>query len=135
MVAMDGEKMSKSKGNLAFVRDLIPKYGGDALRLYLLSEPYRQPFEYFERDLAAAAADWTTIAAAADGPTDESPTPAGEATEHRVIAALDEDLNTPLALDAVRTLAADIQRSNHAGDRTALRSVLSTIGFRIAAPA
>jgi L-cysteine:1D-myo-inositol 2-amino-2-deoxy-alpha-D-glucopyranoside ligase len=42
MVRMDGEKMSKSLGNMVFVRDLLRSYSPDALRVYLLGHHYRQ---------------------------------------------------------------------------------------------
>ncbi|MDQ3881249.1 MAG: cysteine--tRNA ligase, partial [Chloroflexota bacterium] len=41
MVHHEGEKMSKSLGNLVLVRDLLVDYPGDAIRLYLLSHHYR----------------------------------------------------------------------------------------------
>ena len=56
MVRMDGEKMSKSLGNMVFVRDLLAEATVDALRLYLLSHHYRSVFEWSAADLGAAAA-------------------------------------------------------------------------------
>ena len=83
LVWMDGEKMSKSIGNMVFARDLIAKYGADALRCYLLGFPYREQLEYFERDMDAAARRWQRIAAACAkraGETDEEDaTPAQKA--------------------------------------------------------
>jgi len=46
MVRMDGEKMSKSLGNMVFVGELLKAFPADAIRLYLLSHHYREPFEW-----------------------------------------------------------------------------------------
>ena len=45
---LDGDKMSKSKGNMVFVRDALRRVSADGLRLYLLSKHYRRPFEHDE---------------------------------------------------------------------------------------
>jgi len=43
LLNMDGEKMSKSLGNILYIRDLLKEYPGEVLRLSLLSSHYRQP--------------------------------------------------------------------------------------------
>lgn len=55
MVALDGEKMSKSKGNLAFVSRLVAE-GADplAIRLALLAHHYRSDWEWSDAELSAA---------------------------------------------------------------------------------
>jgi L-cysteine:1D-myo-inositol 2-amino-2-deoxy-alpha-D-glucopyranoside ligase len=55
MVAMDGTKMSKSLGNMVFVRELLNEYSADAIRLYLLSHHYREDFEWDPSELDRAA--------------------------------------------------------------------------------
>ena len=42
-LTVDGEKMSKSLGNILYIRDLLKEYNGEVLRLALLSSHYRQP--------------------------------------------------------------------------------------------
>ncbi|MPZ13401.1 MAG: cysteine--tRNA ligase [Chloroflexi bacterium] len=133
LVAMDGEKMSKSRGNLAFVRDLLPIHGADAVRHYLLGYPYREPFEYFEWDLAAAAGRWERIRAACEGPTDGSLTGNGRRLRDGALAALDDDLSTPLAVASISELSEVVRRDQMGGDRAALRELLGLLGFRIGA--
>lgn len=61
MVEHEGEKMSKSLGNLVMARDLLKEYTADALRLYMASHHYRQPWRYAADQLAQAqqlAARW-----------------------------------------------------------------------------
>src|SRR5215469_12611276 len=55
MVELDGVKMSKSLGNLILVRDLLPEYSPDAIRILLLNHFYREPWSYAVEDMRAAA--------------------------------------------------------------------------------
>lgn len=41
MIKVDGAKMSKSLGNVLFIQDLVEKYGGNQMRWFILSSPYR----------------------------------------------------------------------------------------------
>src|SRR5579883_1241280 len=92
MVRLNGEKMSKSLGNLVLARDLLRDYSAAAVRLYLLSFPYREGWDFEASALPERAALATRIAAvpALD------PLPASG--EDPFFAALDDDLNTPVAL-------------------------------------
>jgi len=130
MVYMDGEKMSKSLGNMAFVRDLAPRFGADALRWYLLGFPYREQFEYFESALAKSQRDWDQVAAHTK-PAEGNPSAQGEALRQRALAALDDDLDTPNALAALRDLATLVSHEGNPGDRAILRSLLTMLGFRL----
>lgn len=98
MVGYDGEKMSKSKGNLVLVSKLREQ-GVDpmAIRLVLLAHHYRSDWEYTDADLARATerlAAWRSIA--------NNPTafPADE-TVQAIRDALRDDLDAPSALAAV----------------------------------
>lgn len=55
MVYQDGEKMSKSLGNLTLVSNLLKDYTPDAVRILLESHHYRYPWECFPDDLKLAA--------------------------------------------------------------------------------
>jgi L-cysteine:1D-myo-inositol 2-amino-2-deoxy-alpha-D-glucopyranoside ligase len=95
MVGLDGEKMSKSRGNLVFVSALRRK-GVDpaALRLALLSQHYRTDWEWTPAVLAAAEARlarWRQAVRRASGP------PGGRVLD-AVRAAVADDLATPRAL-------------------------------------
>ena len=54
LLNMDGEKMSKSLGNIMYIRDLLEDYDGEVLRLALLSGHYRQPLNFTKDTLAQA---------------------------------------------------------------------------------
>jgi L-cysteine:1D-myo-inositol 2-amino-2-deoxy-alpha-D-glucopyranoside ligase len=96
MVHMDGAKMSKSLGNLVFVSELRKEHDPMAIRLVLVAEHYRSPWEWHEGRMVAATARlerWTE-AGDGDGALDE------------VRAALDDDLDTPSAVVAIDAAAA-----------------------------
>ena len=98
MVGLDGEKMSKSRGNLVFVSRLLAA-GTEpaALRLALLASHYRRDREWTQEVLAAGEARlarWRSGVARPTGPD-------GAAALARVRAALAADLDTPAALAAV----------------------------------
>lgn len=54
MVSYKGDKMSKSLGNIVLVSDLLKKYSPNAIRLMLLLNHYRKPWEYIEKQMKNA---------------------------------------------------------------------------------
>ena len=104
MVGLDGEKMSKSLGNLVFVSRLVA--GGEdpmAVRLALLAHHYRDDWEWTEAGLAAARdrlSRWRE--ATASGPPGNSDIfPSGEAVLAGVREHLADDLDAPGALTVI----------------------------------
>ena len=111
MVAWQGHKMSKSRGNLVFVSALRHS-GVDpmAIRLALLAHHYRADWSWTEQGLEGAVkrlALWR-MAAGAVGGSDVT------ATLERVRAALASDLRTPEAIDAMDAWA--MANADGAGD-------------------
>ena len=111
MVHQDGEKMSKSLGNLTLVSDLLKDYSADAIRVTLLSHFYRCPWECFPEDLQVA----TELVARLQ----QVRTLVGERTDGqdtvlsgRFHAAMKNDLNTPEALLLLHR-AAETMLANH----------------------
>ena len=106
MVGLDGEKMSKSKGNLVFVSKLRED-GIDpmAIRLALLGHHYRSDWEWTDADLASAEdrlAAWRMATSATSGPSADD-------TLAAVRLALSNDLDAPSALAAVDRWAQEHQ--------------------------
>ncbi len=102
MVAYDGEKMSKSKGNLVFVSalrnaDLDPM----AIRLVLLRHHYRSDWEWTDEQLWDAV---DTLARWRHAMTLGAGAPAGPVVEE-VLAALSDDLDAPRAVEAIDSWA------------------------------
>jgi L-cysteine:1D-myo-inositol 2-amino-2-deoxy-alpha-D-glucopyranoside ligase len=108
MVRHEGEKMSKSLGNLVMVRDLLKDWSPDALRLYLAAYHYRESWNYNVEGLERAERLVQKLRAAAVsvGGGGELLSPAPARTAFR--EAMDADLRTPVALKALERLADDI---------------------------
>ncbi|WP_049621536.1 cysteine--tRNA ligase [Frateuria defendens] len=102
MLTFDGAKMSKSLGNVERIHELLKRHPAEALRYALLSAHYRQPLDWSDGlieqsvrtldRLYGTLRDLAGVAAAPAIPAD-------------VEAALEDDLNTPVALAAVNTYA------------------------------
>jgi L-cysteine:1D-myo-inositol 2-amino-2-deoxy-alpha-D-glucopyranoside ligase len=139
MLRYEGEKMSKSLGNMVFARDLLKKVSADAIRLALLSHHYRESWEYTDSDLryAVALADRLRQASHDGGgsayrslSTVHSPATADFVS--RFNAALDNDLDTPTAIQVLDALASEVQASRDEADT--LRNLAAVLGLRLDAP-
>jgi L-cysteine:1D-myo-inositol 2-amino-2-deoxy-alpha-D-glucopyranoside ligase len=111
MVRLDGEKMSKSRGNLVFVSQLLAE-GNDpmAVRLAIISHHYRADWDWTGGSLIAAAERLATWRAALQASNEVRAGVAGAGMEgaeagRRVLAAmrarLADDLDSPGAIDVV----------------------------------
>jgi cysteinyl-tRNA synthetase len=89
-----GEKMSKSLGNVLTIREALDEWGRETLLLFFLTAHWRKPIDLSEETLAQAAAQVESFRNAFLGDAREAP--AGE--WERLVAALDDDFNTPDAL-------------------------------------
>ena len=96
MVRMDGEKMSKSLGNLVFISDLRTTYDTRAIRLGIVAHHYRDSWSWNDElmPVAAARLDAWLAVTSADG-SDSAQALA------EVRARLDDDLDTPGAVTAI----------------------------------
>lgn len=131
MVAYEGEKMSKSLGNLVFVSDLLKQADARAIRLALMRHHYRSGFEWYDTDLEEGTALLHRLLAAAESPDGADPRPF-EAWVHR---ALDDDLNVPKALDALDDLASAIlSGGSHTEAPGVLRELAMLLGIDLSRP-
>lgn len=88
-VFYQGQKMSKSKGNLVLISDLLKKYSPNAIRFLLLSNHYRKNWEYKEKDLIKAQEKVNFI----------EKNLSNKKVSNNFLNALEENFNTPKALD------------------------------------
>jgi len=104
MVGYQGEKMSKSMGNLVFVNRLLERVPGATVRLLLAGHHHRAAWEYTERELDVADARRRGYAAAAGAATVLDPAEA-ERWRADFLARIDDDLDVPGALEVADRLA------------------------------
>lgn len=124
-----GDKMSKSLGNFYTVRELLDEFPGEALRLAILSAHYRQPLD-FSKDKVTQARQtldrwYGVLRAAGDVPAADVPAD--------LLAALTDDLNTPLAISVLHELANAYHKAADDAARTAaaaaLKAAAGLMGF------
>jgi cysteinyl-tRNA synthetase len=121
-IDMDGEKMSKSLGNVRTVRELLETYPGEVLRFALLSAHYRSPLNFSGEllDNARHALDgfYTALRGAQDVEAET-----GDIATSPVFKALLDDLNTPQAIAELHVLAKALNKAA-AEDKAAAKSAL-----------
>ncbi|MCP4329120.1 MAG: cysteine--tRNA ligase [Alphaproteobacteria bacterium] len=119
---VDHEKMSKSLGNVLTVRELLNDAPGEAVRLTLLATHYRQPLDFTRDALRQARAALDRIYGALRGveaiAATESEVPQG------ILAALDDDLNTPLAISHLHEIVSALNKSDDDDERARLKGAL-----------
>ena len=104
MVAYEGIKMSKSLGNLVFVRELRALHDPRAIRLALMAHHYRAGFEWFDGDIEDGITRLDRLVMASRRHRGPDPTP----TLAAVRSAIDNDLDLPTARHALDLLAGAI---------------------------
>ncbi len=124
---IDGEKMSKSLGNFRTVRDLLQSYRGEVLRFALLSAQYRSPlnFSIDLLDQAQATLDslYSTLREVQDVDVDMEVSLVDEPFYH----ALNDDLNTPVAIAEIHALAKQLHKAEP-GDKATLKGRILAAG-------
>ena len=139
-LAESEEKMTRHLGNLVPIREVVHRYGGDGLRIFILNSHYRSPITFAEESLEAskrAAERLRTAVATPGGDADPAANPAP--FKQRFLDALDDDLNTAGALGALFDLARNINRARDDGRKTeeaqaALRELAGVLGLTLAEP-
>lgn len=138
MVRHEGEKMSKSLGNLVMVRELLEGWSPDTLRIYLGSHHYREEWEHDKSALARADQMLLAIEAALEVTSGGGDPVDPEPHQQAFRAAMDDDLNTELALQSLETFAASIEAAAASGGavdeaQAALGEMAAVFGLRVGA--
>ncbi len=149
LLRLGEEKMSKSLGNLITIKEALPKYSADAIRLFVLSSHYRSPLTYSEEALGAAERGVERLRQAADEKRAEQyeKVNTGEIVwvfispgvlEEKFKSAMDDDFGTPRALSWLFTLANEINRAVSLGlnsevvkHRKLLKELASVLGLTL----
>ena len=128
-IDMDGEKMSKSLGNVRTVRELLARFPGEVLRFALLSAHYRSALNFSGDLLASARGTLDTFYGALRRHAEVEP--AGlNVTDSRVLLALLDDMNTPEAIAALHAAASTLNKSADPQEIAMAKAEL-TVGGRL----
>lgn len=109
-VTVDGQKMSKSLGNVLLVRDLLQQASGEAIRMALLSTHYRRPLDWSAQRLAAARQALTRFYASL-AKVEHVSALADTTPDAQVLEALRNDLNVPGALTRLHALRTELDEA------------------------
>ena len=130
MVHQDGEKMSKSLGNLTLVSDLLKDYSANAIRVTLLNHHYRYPWECFSEDLQVATETvglFEQVRTLVGTHTDGS----DNLLHGQFVAAMENDLNTPQALLLLRQAAEAVIVNDNANTGAEILRLARVLGLRV----
>ena len=128
-IDMDGEKMSKSLGNVRTVRELLARFPGEVLRFALLSAHYRSALNFSGDLLTSARGTLDTFYGALRRHLEVEP--AGlNVTASRVLLALLDDMNTPEAIAALHAAASTLNKSADPQEIAMAKAEL-TVGGRL----
>ncbi len=138
MVQLDGEKMSKSLGNLIMISDLLKDHSTNAIRYYMADHHYRQEWGHDEDALrdATNAVEGLATAATLQGGTRPS-TLDNASFVDAFVEAMDNDLDTVTALTLLRHFASEIEQAATDGQsvesaQAELRKMATVFGLRLA---
>lgn len=129
MLMINGVKMSKSLGNFYTVDEILAQHPAEALRLLFLTTHYHQPFNFTFEGLQQAKSIldkfYNALLKNADVPTVKT-----EPSE-KLIAALADDLNTPLALSYLHETVNALNKAESAEERSLLKSQLMADAYML----
>lgn len=125
---VEGEKMSKSLGNFFTVRELLEQAPGEAIRLCMLSTHYHQPFDWTAEGLKQARATLDRLYTALRATAHAARAPVESDTPIEVLAALEDDLNTPLAIAHLHELATNLNKAARDAEKADARAALLAAG-------
>jgi cysteinyl-tRNA synthetase len=138
MLQLNGEKMSKSLGNVVSLRSLIERGQQRAFRLQVLQTHYRSPLNYTDAGLEAASAGLDRLIAAAKAESTstlenqmvigESLVVLADASSQRFHTAMNDDFDTPSAIASLFELARSINRlRSQSGGTSQFRAAQRTL--------
>jgi len=130
MVHQDGEKMSKSLGNLTLVSNLLKDYSATAIRITLLNHHYRYPWECFPEDLMVAT-ETTELFQQMHAIVGDQTGGEDCLLRGRFVAAMENDLNTPEALLLLRQAAESTLANRCVNTAAEILRLVRVLGLRV----
>ena len=142
-IQLDGEKMSKSKGNFFLLRDVLEEFDGNVFRWFLAGTHYRKPINFSKEDMLAAKAALEKINGALLRAKDfiiENNTKYDNILEgsikefsEKFDQAMEDDLNTPLAVSLIHEFLREINKFiDNYGKSVIIKEAVAVINDRMA---
>jgi len=127
-LSLNNTKMSKSLGNVLLVHNMVKTIPGEVIRLALLNAHYRQPLDWSDDSLAAARRMLDRLYGAVRGIEITKEERAQAEPAAAVVAAIEDDLNTPKALAEMFNLARVLNKTTADDERSRLAAELLASG-------
>ena len=128
LLKINGEKMSKSLGNFAMLKDLFISYHPEVLRYYLISSHYRSSLNFDQESLNQARSALTRLyQALASVQVDGNDLDLDQDMIDKFSLVMDDDLNTPEALSVLFQLAKLINSSSNTEKKIKYASTLKEL--------
>ena len=127
-LSIDETKMSKSLGNVLLVHDLIETIPGEVIRLALLSAHYRQPLDWSAQTIESARRMLDRLYGALRGIEVSAEARAAAEVPAELVAALEDDLNTPKAMAEFFALARALNKSNDPAEMAEMAAQMYAAG-------
>jgi cysteinyl-tRNA synthetase len=129
------EKMSKSLGNFLTIRAALAKHDAEVLRFFLVRSHYRSQIAFTESLIDDAKAGLTRLYTALRGmDVPDAEVDWNEPYAQRFAAAMDEDLNTALAVSVLFELAGEVNRTKSTAAAVQLKALGKVLGLLQRAP-
>ncbi len=127
-LSMDQEKMSKSLGNVVLVHDLVKSVPGEVVRMALLSAHYRQPLDWSEETIRSSRRMLDRLYGAVRGIEVSDAARAAAEPPAALVAALEDDINTPKAMAEFFALAKELNKASDAAGKEQLAAAMYAAG-------
>ncbi len=127
-ITIDGQKMSKSLGNVLLVRDLLSEAPGEAIRFALLSAHYRQPLDWSKEGLTQAKRSLDRLYGVLRDFGDAADVAYPAALIEPCVAALEDDLNFPKAIAELFSMAKAARQAKTDEERSSYKAALLEAG-------
>ena len=131
MLQVEGRKMSKSLGNFFTVRDLLGHVPGEAVRLLMLQTHYRRPLDWTQEGMERAKQTLDRFYNTLRLMDEIEPDGDCRVYPDAVRAALEDDLNTPLALMHLHELVGEANRTTDRAERARLKAQILGAGHAL----
>lgn len=125
MLTVNGEKMSKSLGNFITLHEVLQKFHPETIRYFLMTAHYRHQLDWNELCIIQSKSSLDRLYACLRGFKEEEQT---TAIDSQLMAALEDDLNTPLALARLHDIATAINKATDVEVRKTLLQALKAGG-------